>query len=107
MAAFGFKQKKEFFEQLTYAAHSIALIIGSIGNGKSTLGNFLLNGKAVTEGKTEKFRTATDGYPTTQVTTNAVTTICISSESPDEVEVRLNLIDTPGLNEDPKKILST
>ena len=103
MAAFSFKQKREFFSAAqSYAAHSTALLIG---NGKSILGDILLNGKAVAKGKTEKFRTATDGYPTTQVTMSAEAAICISSESSDEVEVKLNLIDTPGLNEDPKKDL--
>ena len=41
----------------------------------------------------------------TLLTMSAKAAICISSESPDEVEVRLNLIDTPGLNKDPKKDL--
>ena len=68
------------------------LLIGSTGNGKSCLGNFLLN----SGDEEEIFRVARDNAPTTKLTG-------IANAHFDNIdgfsEFHLNVIDTPGLNE--------
>jgi GTPase Era involved in 16S rRNA processing len=67
------------------------LLIGSTGNGKSTLGNFLIDPDP---NKPKVFEVATDNKPFTQHT--KVVTVPASTA---EEDVKLTIIDTPGLNE--------
>ena len=69
------------------------VLIGSTGNGKSCLGNFLLNNPGDEE---EIFRVAQDNVPTTKLTTMAYAHFDNIDGCP---EFHLNVIDTPGLNE--------
>ena len=68
------------------------VLIGSTGNGKSCLGNFLLN----PGDEEEIFRVAQDNVPTTKLTTMAYAHFDNIDGCP---EFHLNVIDTPGLNE--------
>lgn len=72
------------------------LLIGSTGNGKSTLGNFLINPNDEFSGV---FETATDNLPQTQST--KVVSASINGSSGNEIAI----IDTPGLNESKTKDL--
>ena len=73
------------------------LLIGSTGNGKSTLGNFLINPN---DESREVFKTATDNLPQTQHTKIACAPISGNDSSKE-----ITIIDTPGLNESKTKDL--
>ena len=82
------------------AAATTLLLIGSTGNGKSTLGNFLLDPRnSHIFGKEQTFRTARDNKPETQSVSTQVT-----REQSGKRAVRI--IDTPGLNESATQDLS-
>ena len=80
-------------------AEATVLLIGSTGNGKSTLGNFLLDPNE--KEKKQLFATATDNLPKT------LNPLRQEKKFRDIVEnfnsVKLAVIDTPGLNEDSVK----
>ena len=76
------------------------LLIGSTGNGKSTLGNFLLDPSGKLERK--PFKTAISNLPETQDVRSVTTT---RTDIPNYNEVKLTVIDTPGLNEGAAKDL--
>lgn len=69
------------------------LMIGSTGNGKSTLGNYLIDPRD----ESQAFRTARTNKPETQTVQCAVD----RKENPS-----LRIVDTPGLNENEVKDLS-
>lgn len=73
------------------------LLIGSTGNGKSTLGNFLIDPDPE---KPAVFEVATDNKPFTQHTKVEKVRVSVASEKND-----LIIIDTPGLNECKEKDL--
>ena len=75
------------------------LLIGSTGNGKSTLGNFLIDPDPK---KPEVFEVATDNKPFTQET--KVVTARITA-APNAAAGDLTIIDTPGLNDSKPKDL--
>jgi len=74
------------------------MVVGSTGDGKSCLGNFLLNPL----GEIKYFETATDNVPCTQET-RVVTEMVSSSRF--SGHKALTVIDTPGLNESHRKDL--
>lgn len=71
------------------------LLIGSTGNGKSTLGNFLLNPDIQKPGG-KFFKVAKDNLPQTKLTEHKTTAVKIRKDEPPK---DLIVIDTPGLNE--------
>ena len=75
------------------------LLIGSTGNGKSTLGNFLVNPeKEHIFGEQQTFRTARTNHPETQLVQSADFRVQFQGA------VRsLSVIDTPGIFEDEDK----
>ena len=72
------------------------LLIGSTGNGKSTLGNFLLN----PDGE-QVFKMARDNKPQTQFVKPVAKNVSVKGAG----RVDLTVIDTPGLNESAAKDL--
>ena len=77
------------------------LLIGSTGNGKSSLGNFLLDpSDEHISGKNTIFRTARSNLPETQ---HVQDNQCAYDR---DVSLALQVIDTPGLNESDVKDLS-
>ena len=76
------------------------ILIGSTGNGKSTLGNFLLNPADDHLFTKQTFAIAQDNKPLTQHV-KAATTEAETSRG----KFRITLIDTPGLNESAVKDL--
>ena len=77
------------------------LLIGSTGNGKSSLGNFLLDpSDEHILGKNTIFRTARSNLPETQYVQDNQ---CAYDQ---DVSLALQVIDTPGLNESDVKDLS-
>ncbi len=78
------------------------VMIGSTGNGKSALGNFLLKPDEEHLFKNQFFLRAKDNIPCTQET--IVATETVSSPSLKGCK-RLTVIDTPGLNESSEKDL--
>lgn len=73
------------------------LLIGSTGNGKSTLGNFMVNPeKDHIFGDLQTFKTAHTNKPETQVVQSAKVEIKASQKS-------LSVIDTPGIFEDEER----
>jgi len=79
------------------------LLIGSTGNGKSTLGNFLVNPADSLKPGGRYFKVATDNFPQTQHTQYQSTTVKIRK---DEAPREFTVIDTPGLNENKERDLS-
>lgn len=78
------------------------LLIGSTGNGKSTLGNFLLNpDKEHIFGDQQTFITARTNMPETQCVLSSCFDVDISVEGLNDSE--LTIIDTPGIFEDDDK----
>ena len=74
------------------------LMIGSTGNGKSTLGNFLLDPRDEhISGNNQIFRTARTNMPETTI---------VHCASEKKKRPSLQVIDTPGLNENAFKDLS-
>jgi GTPase Era involved in 16S rRNA processing len=74
------------------------LLIGSTGNGKSTLGNFLVNPeKEHIFGEQQTFKTARTNKPETQEVQSA------SLKVEKKQEKSLSVIDTPGIFEDEDK----
>jgi len=69
------------------------LLIGSTGNGKSTLGNFLLAPESQ-KPEGEYFRVSSSNLPQTQVTEYKTAMINLRNGQSQE----LTIIDTPGLN---------
>lgn len=73
------------------------ILIGSTGNGKSTLGNFLLNPeKDHIFGEQQTFRTARTNLPQTQEVESASFEVA-------ELGSSISVIDTPGIFEDEDK----
>ena len=101
MASFRFQKARKYFEQLTSSStlptkRATVLLIGSTGNGKSTLGNFLLD----PEGEVKCFATAKDNMPETQRTQSDESVfIGHAVENLGYSSVQLTVVDTPGLNE--------
>ena len=85
--------------KLQIAAPTV-LLIGSTGNGKSTLGNFLLDPRIERD---KKFKVAKANKPETQNTQSA--SAILSGTFEKYSKVNLTVIDTPGLNEDAVKDL--
>ena len=83
------------------AKHTISLfgmailLIGSTGNGKSTLGNYLLNPDDEHISKKQTFVTARDNKPQTQHVQPVTAKVSVTGHGDSEITV----IDTPGLNE--------
>ena len=75
------------------------LLIGSTGNGKSTLGNFLIDPDR--ERRDVAFEVATDNRPFTQETKVVIAPLAVASYEGETITI----IDTPGLNENKKKDL--
>ena len=99
MATLRFKKAKGYFEHVAKekqpSKEATVLLIGSTGNGKSTLGNYLLAMGA--NDKSERFATAKDNKPQTQNVQSdelAITDPALKYSS-----VHITVIDTPGLNE--------
>ena len=74
-------------------AHMAVLLIGSTGNGKSTLGNFLLDPDC--KPGAEPFKVATNNLPQTQKVEVKAKHIKVKGSQRQD----LTIIDTPGLNE--------
>ena len=74
------------------------LLIGSTGNGKSTLGNFLFDPRFMNN---EYFEVATDHLQKTQTCKTVTQTVKYQERSDDTSDstTSLTIIDTPGLNE--------
>ena len=76
------------------------LLIGSTGNGKSTLGNFLVNPtQDHIFGDHQTFKTARTNRPETDIVESAVFEITTGSHKDNS----LSVIDTPGIFEDENK----
>ena len=76
------------------------LLIGSTGNGKSTLGNFLVNPEEEhIFGEHQTFRTARTNKPETQLVKSAAFEV----KTTDSSKPKLSVIDTPGIFEDEDK----
>ena len=71
------------------------LLIGSTGNGKSTLGNYLLNPNDEHISKKQTFVTARDNKPQTRHVQPVTAKVSVTDHGDTEITV----IDTPGLNE--------
>lgn len=69
------------------------LLIGSTGNGKSTLGNYLLDPDSHKPGGSF-FKVAKNNLPQTQHSKGLILTVKING-----ADTKLGIIDTPGLNE--------
>ena len=97
MATLRFKQAKEYFEHIAKeklpSKETTVLLIGSTGNGKSTLGNYLLAMGANDE--SERFATAKDNKPQTQNVQSDK--IAITDPALKYSSVHITVIDTPGL----------
>lgn len=75
------------------------LLIGSTGNGKSTLGNFIVNpDKDHIFGDHQTFKTARTNMPETQIVESSSFSVKL-----ERVEDQLTVIDTPGIFEDEDK----
>ena len=83
------------------------LMIGSTGQGKSTLGNFLVNPdeKHIFADDDQTFRTARSNKPQTQNCLTASTTVSTQLFNGGKLSLDLKVIDTPGLNEGAEKDL--
>lgn len=76
------------------------LLIGSTGNGKSTLGNFLLNPeKEHIFGDNQTFKTARTNKPETQIVQSATYKVQLERIK----DTSFSVIDTPGIFEDEDK----
>ena len=97
---------KNYICQLAHVANTAlpnkrvtVLLIGSTGNGKSTLGNFLLD-PSKQRGSTRPFAMAKSNMPETQVTQSKESVFTGPSvEALGYSSVHFTAIDTPGLNE--------
>ena len=89
------RQATRTTQQTASDAKASVLLIGSTGNGKSTLGNFLLDPDE-TQVK-QLFETATDNLPKTK-NSHGITGTLYDVDS-QYASVKLTVIDTPGLNE--------
>jgi predicted GTPase len=82
------------------------IMIGSTGNGKSTLGNFLHNPDPHHMFDEQTFLTARDNKPQTQHVKAVTSSVSVLSKEKSKVSYLLTLIDTPGLNENAVRDLS-
>lgn len=80
------------------------VLIGSTGNGKSTLGNYLLNPSEEHITSSQTFKTAQDNKPHTQEVKLGKLDESSSTDAESNA-IPLTLVDTPGLNESSLKDL--
>lgn len=81
----------------TLGPNMAILLIGSTGNGKSTLGNFVVNPeKEHIFGEQQTFTTARTNKPETQLVKSAAFEVKMNDAS----KPKLSVIDTPGIFED-------
>lgn len=84
------------------------LMIGSTGQGKSTLGNFLVNPdeKHIFADDGQTFKTARSNLPQTQNCLSSSKIVSAQFSTGKVASLELTVVDTPGLNESAEKDLS-